>query len=940
MADQPDLNAELQKIDSMLRDLEQMLSGAALEAARQPLLEKRAALIGSGQIVQGNDNTTVGAGGVAAHDVGGDVVTGIKVTLVQVHAGGQVFYGLQPPAAAKTEDPDALRHYLDYLIACHQHLRLQGIRAGSQPLSVLLEKVYISLNMLEKQAARQDKTASASLDEHQAASGGLLSLVNALQSHRRLVIIGDPGCGKTTLLAYLALTYARSLRDGQDLVQERLKLEEAGHLPVLLPLRDLGRHILATNPSSGTDGPAMLLNFLRSYYQTQDICLPEDFFRLPLESGQAVLLLDGMDELAESGLRQRVARLIEKFALRYPNCRFIVTSREVGYSGAARVGENFGLAKVRELNLAEVRQFIVDWQRAVETALAGRDDPEINNLANQQARNLVKAIENAPRLAELAVNPLLLTVIALVHRYRARLPERRADLYEEAIEVLLGHWDEAKGLDTGLILPGGRKLDSGDQRSLLEPVALWMHERNLREIELADLRSLLLPRFQSLVNAEQADSMVLHFLHLVAERSGLLLERGLGVYGFAHLTFQEYLAARCLADRPDAVEYTVSKISDDWWREVILLQVGYLSNQGRRRVSELLRGILAAEAEDKPQPLHHLLLAAECLQDVGPARLEDDLPGEVRRRLQVHADYTPPKEHPSKAKILGKVLALNALSQMESGQLAPHCWKLPWGEPEWVEIPAGEFWMGTASEDIPALIQKYGGKSEYYQAEVPLHRLYLPAYHMAITPVNNTQYALFVRDAGQRPPQHWRADAPPRGLENHPAVNVSWYDAMTYCRWLSEKIGRPVFLPSEAEWEKAARGDGEPRLFPWGDRWREFQCNSAELGLEDTTPIGVFAQGASPYGCLDMSGNIWEWTRSIYGRWDSQKSSHLDIFGYPYQSEDGREDLTRSDDFSRVLRGGAFHSGSRGVRCACRDGYDPGSFDGYIGFRVCLPHSL
>ena len=184
-----------------------------------------------------------------------------------------------------------------------------------------------------------------------------LNLARALQSHRRLVIIGDPGCGKTTLLAYLALTYARALRDGQDWVGERLGLAEAGFLPVLLPLRDLGRHLLESSPSAGTDGPALLLAFLRTYYQNQDICLPLDFFRHPLESGQAVVLLDGMDELAESGLRQRVARLIEKFALRYPDCRYVVTSREVGYSGAARVGEHFGLAQVRE-RMASLRSTV------------------------------------------------------------------------------------------------------------------------------------------------------------------------------------------------------------------------------------------------------------------------------------------------------------------------------------------------------------------------------------------------------------------------------------------------------------------------------------------------------------------------------------------------------------------------------------------------------
>ncbi len=160
-------------------------------------------------------------------------------------------------------------------------------------------------------------------------------------------------------------------------------------------------------------------------------------------------------------------------------------------------------------------------------------------------------------MAELAVNPLLLTVVALVHRYRAQLPERRSELYEEVVEVLLGSWDSAKGMQTVLALAGRQTLDPGDRRSLLEPVAFWLHERKRREIELDELRSLLLPAFQTITGGSKADASKAFnaFLEAINERSGLLVERGVGEYGFAHLTFQEYLAARALADRADSIEF-------------------------------------------------------------------------------------------------------------------------------------------------------------------------------------------------------------------------------------------------------------------------------------------------------------------------------------------------------------------------------------------------
>lgn len=145
-------------------------------------------------------------------------------------------------------------------------------------------------------------------------------------------------------------------------------------------------------------------------------------------------------------------------------------------------------------------------------------------------------------------------------------------------------------------------------------------------------------------------------------------------------------------------------------------------------------------------------------------------------------------------------------------------------------------------------------------------------------------------------------------------VNVSWHDALAYCAWLSQVTGRHIILPSEAEWEKAARGDRDKRQYPWGDKFEATRCNSDALGLGGTTPVGIFPKGASPWGCLDMAGNVWEWTRSLWGKELSEPE-----FGYPYDPTDGREDLKAPDDVYRVLRGGAFCYNQYNVRCAVRD---------------------
>ncbi len=234
-------------------------------------------------------------------------------------------------------------------------------------------------------------------------------------------------------------------------------------------------------------------------------------------------------------------------------------------------------------------------------------------------------------------------------------------------------------------------------------------------------------------------------------------------------------------------------------------------------------------------------------------------------------------------------------------------------EPEMILIPAGEFLMGSddPNKDINA------GSDEQ-----PQHSVYLPDYYLAKTPVTNAQYLVFVRAQKYRPPEHWRRNF---GQvfpyeENHPVVNVTWQDVLAYCRWLSGVTGKPYSLPSEAEWEKGARGtDG--RIYPWGDLWDARRCNTNEGSQEDTTPVGAYLSGASPYGLLDMAGNVDEWTRS---------ASPF----YPYDPKDGRENLETKDH--RIVRGGSFLNTATSARCASRSGWPPHFLCSHSGFRVCI----
>jgi len=224
------------ELEAQIAELQRQLAEARRTA------ENEAAIVGDqNTAVQGNNNTT-------------------HITINTYAA----------PATPPRVAPDVAA-YFTHLIAAHQHLRLQGIRAGSQPLSVNLEKVYVSLTALDRHSApREAKDDTRDLYE-----GGTLTILRALGRYRRLVIVGDPGSGKTTLLAYLALTYARAARDGADTVKERLQLDEGDYLPLSLPLRHLGQHLLITPPSQ--DGAQVLLDFLLAYYAGKPSRCPPSF---------------------------------------------------------------------------------------------------------------------------------------------------------------------------------------------------------------------------------------------------------------------------------------------------------------------------------------------------------------------------------------------------------------------------------------------------------------------------------------------------------------------------------------------------------------------------------------------------------------------------------------------------------------------------------------
>ncbi len=267
-------------------------------------------------------------------------------------------------------------------------------------------------------------------------------------------------------------------------------------------------------------------------------------------------------------------------------------------------------------------------------------------------------------------------------------------------------------------------------------------------------------------------------------------------------------------------------------------------------------------------------------------------------------------------------------------------WVNPRAGMEMVYVPAGEFTLGTTDAQIDAWLREHPGDLRFwFEDEQPQCRVNLPAYWIGRTEVTNAQYLRFVQATGQRAPLHWESGRPPAGLEDFPVVYVSWEDARAYCAWAG---GR---LPTELEWEKAARG-ADGRIFPWGNEWDRAKCRSFEeitgrsyassseyfsaLGAwlrshdavrEGPAAVGSHPSGGSPYGCQDMAGNVLEWCED----WDDREA---------YRRY-ARGDLTPPASGNlKVLRGGSWDDvGPQLFRCAYRYFPDPGNRNNFSGFR-------
>lgn len=482
--------------------------------------------------------------------------------------------------------------YLRYITYRHRDFDVKGL--STQGVFTLeLERIFVELNVSPQAFHRVSTNIIA------APSSELLKGSHALwdylavkgYSPKKLVIIGAPGSGKTTLLKNVALVLANKNRKSRK--------KSRNKVPVLLFLRE---HAETINVSPDISLSELIHNSVGKYRLSP----PPLWFEKALKHGRCIVMLDGLDEVAEPTIRKKVVTWADKQILTYPRNHFIVTSRPFGYRESQLNGVL--VLEVAPFSIKQVKQFIDNWYLANEIQSHQKDDEGVRLKAGEGADDLFSRLRKAPTLLDLAVNPLLLTMIATVHRYRSSLPGRRVELYKEICDVFLGKRQSARGME----LP----LTPAQKQSVLQPLAYYMMSEHLQQIDRQSALEALAERLK-FVSPQNTGA---DFLQMIENSSGLLLERESGIYGFAHKTFQEYLASAYILEQ-NLEKELVSHIEDDWWHECIRLYTA------QANATMTIEGCLA----NTPPSARALTLAIACedeAREVHPSvrqKLEDVL---------------------------------------------------------------------------------------------------------------------------------------------------------------------------------------------------------------------------------------------------------------------------------------------------------------------------
>lgn len=792
---------------------------------------------------------------------------------------------------------------------------------------------------------------------------------DAIASQQHLVLLGEPGYGKSTVLHYLAHLLAR--RGRGDSLNIPGWLADDTPIPILLPLGSVAVQLEAHHGNADT----ALWQVLETVFDSDQGVRAglRDQLKSALRRGGVLLLLDGLDELpaaADGGPRARVAGAIMRL-VDQTGARVVVTSRVLPYLAAVDwqfpEDANWVVRTIKPLTFGQMRTFVIGWYRA----LVPLSSDLTSERADAQANDLIEELEQNTRLRLLVQSPLLLTMLTLLH-YNSKgiIPRDRARLYDECVQLLLERWEPVRSVDLRehtsrlhQLLAQLSNLEVDKLRDIIHELAYTAHAsppgddgRGLINRDLLEGRLL---RFFRFLRSSDPGANVTTLLEIIREEAGLLVARDdETAYAFPHLTFQEYLAACWLADRAGGSgPQSMAKLAyahwrgDDRerWRVVLLLLMGRLRQQGKvdDKVIPWLHLLASPRLGRQPKAVLQwqwdTLLAVASYRELGGRQML------VSSLLDIEALVETPLRHaivslleqPDPAITLrDRITIAQTLADLGDlrfpvsiDQWCNELFPTTFGEAKgyWCYMPRGDYRIG-------------GWSAKESSTDITLSEFWIARFLITVA-----QFAPFVakgygpdadrwwtsngwawkQESNRTQPQFW-GEADYHGT-NQPVIGASWYEATAFCAWLSELLadvlpeGYVLRLPTEAEWEAAAAYDtqGQRHSYPWGeDEPTLDQAIYEESGIDRPAPVGCCPTGVAPCGALDLVGNMWEWMASSYRV-------------YPKASGEYTKDFME-DDSVVPLRGGSYYNDITYIRCGARYYLHPTTYFLDYGFRVVV----
>ena len=864
------------------------------------------------------------------------VTGGITGQGTAVAIGGSIFYGdvYIGADADKVRQIKALREaYLRRLLTQLDTLALSGIdpktATQEQASGLRMSAVYTALLT---QTTEHGMGGDAQLAQLRKGEPRRLSALEQLNRHNRLVLLGDPGSGKSTFVNFVALCMggellrdpavnltlltqplppekeARAAQAKEEKTPEPQPWQHGPLLPVRVVLRDFAASGLLGQ--GGAVGAAQLWTFINNELTKAGQGEFAEGLKQELLGRGGLILLDGLDEVPEADARRaQLKGVIEDFAAGLGKCRILLTSRTYAYQNQAWQLRGFTAPILAPFSDGQIRHFVERWYAHRAAVLL--QDP---TAAQGRAELLKAAIFRSARLHDLVERPLLLTLTASLHAWRGgSLPERREELYADAVDLLLDAWEgqrvvrDGKGASVAMQPSLAEYLQVGRDKvlALLQRLAYNAHSRQPELVGTADLAE------DELVLAllgltERSDLQPRLLVDYLSQRAGLLIPRGVKVYTFPHRTFQEYLAACHLTGEGFPEELARLACHDpNRWREALLLAA-----------AKVARGTPFALWSLVDELCPHLLTTSRCatgqawgtlLAGQAIAELVRDPVAGLPELSPRHQERVDRVRHSLVHILTGTVLPANerALAGRTLAYLGdPRPEVMTVAGMQFCYIPPGPFFRTDQKHTKTEL--SYG-------------------YWMARYPVTNAQFQAFVAAGGYEEKRFWTEAqqagywtkagfksriydeartgpydlSDPYNLTNHPVIGISWYEALAFCRWLAAQLPSTggfadrwtVRLPSEAEWEKAAVGGTTipttptvamlPQLtsasagtmqrnplpkrdYPWGDGADSELANCIESKIETTSAVGAFQAGSSPYEVEELSGSVWEWSNDDY----------------------------------------------------------------------------